>query len=106
MNDIEADTATTSVGFTTTTTATNTLFGSTALFTAKRVFIAFLGIFLGIITMLPNGMMAASSVIAARIGLLASLSFGIGGLYGGYVNKFMWLLPGFALQVLALFFII
>ena len=81
---------------------TNTLCGSPHLFTAKRALIAILGIFLGFITLLPNAMMSDSSSISASIGMLASLSFGVGGLYGGYVGEFMWLLPAFGLQVLAL----
>ena len=87
-----------------TATTSNSLFGSPHVFTAKRVFIAIMGIFLGFITMLPNAMMGASSAFAAHVGILASISFGIGGLYGGYVGEFKWLLPAFGLQVVALLY--
>ena len=42
--------------------------------------------------------------VAAHIGMLASLSFVVGGLYGGSVGEFRWLLPAFGLQVLPFIF--
>jgi len=70
----------------------------------KKVCIAILGIFLGFVTLAPNAMMldSPSNSSAAFIGVCASLSFVIGGVYGGFVGKFVWLLPGLVLQVIAL----
>jgi hypothetical protein len=71
------------------------------MFNAKRIGIAVIGVLLGLFTMFPNVMIAATSEIGANVGMLASFSFMAGGVYGGLKNEPIWLLPGFILQLLA-----
>jgi len=74
------------------------------------------GVGFGIISVMPNAMISDSgsntAVNAAQIGLLASLSFVLGGVAGGFLSwqiegvgiftPYVFLVPGIVLQVLAL----
>jgi len=74
------------------------------------------GVGFGVITAIPNAMISDSGsktgVNAAQIGLLASLSFVLGGVAGGFLpwqiegvgifTPYVFLVPGIVLQVLAL----
>lgn len=73
---------------------------------AKRICIGAIGILLGMFTFLPNAMMAASSAFAGNMGIIASLSFIGGGVYGGWKGEFMYLIPGFCLQLLTLVYVV
>ena len=68
----------------------------------KRIAIGVVGVILGFIMMLPNAMMAATSLWGARVGMAASYSFIAGGIYGGLKSQPIFLLPGLVLQVLAI----
>ncbi len=68
----------------------------------QRILIAVIGIFLGLITLLPNAMMASFSLMAARIGIAASVSFMVAGVIGACRVEWRWLAIGLFLQVLAL----
>mmetsp|Transcript_4017 Transcript_4017/g.4932 ORF Transcript_4017/g.4932 Transcript_4017/m.4932 type:complete len:121 (+) Transcript_4017:118-480(+) len=68
----------------------------------QRILIGVIGVFLGLATMLPNAMMAATSPWAARVGVLASAAFGFGGIYGAIKVEWKWLFVGLFIQVLAL----
>ena len=67
---------------------------------------AVIGIFLAMVTLLPNAMMSDSgsngAVAAANLGMLASLSFAVGGILAGIFNQCKWLLVGLVLQICAL----
>ena len=70
-----------------------------------RIFIAVLGTAIGVLTFVPNVMMASASATAAQVGTMASFCFIVGGLYGGYKGTLIWLVPGIILQI-AMFIII
>lgn len=64
-----------------------------------------IGLCLGMVTFIPNAMMSDSgtggSLTAANIGMLASLSFAVGGIVAAVTNRCYWLLVGVVLQLLA-----
>lgn len=68
----------------------------------KRRLVFVLGLTVAWLTILPNAMMSASNAMAGAIGLLASLLFAIGGVYGYWAGEFKWLLPGLAVQFVSL----
>jgi hypothetical protein len=75
----------------------------------NRVMVVIIGLFLGLLTVLPNVMISDSgttrAISASYIGLLASASMILGGFVGavrGYPwAGWFWLLPGVALQIIA-----
>lgn len=71
----------------------------------NRILIAVIGIGLGVVTFIPNAMMCDSgttvAAFAAYTGMLASLSFVIGGIVGAIYQTWFALLPGLILQVAA-----
>jgi hypothetical protein len=70
-----------------------------------RCLIASIGILLGIGTFVPNIMMSdsgkPSAVMGAKIGMLASLAFIVGGVVGAIRGEWKWLVVGLLLQILA-----
>lgn len=60
------------------------------------------GFILTLITGLPNLKIASASVVAAHIGTVSSALFVLGGITGGYQRKWLYLLPGIILQLIAL----
>ncbi len=72
----------------------------------SRAAVLFVGVFLGLITVFPNGMMSDSgsslAVTCANIGLFASACMIIGGILGAWRGSWYWLLPGVGLEVLLL----
>jgi hypothetical protein len=77
------------------------------IWTLNRACILFTGVVLGVGTLGPNIMMSdsgkAEAILCANIGMAASVSFVIGGVIGCMHGSWKALLPGFGLQILALF---
>ena len=65
----------------------------------KRVAIGVVGVLLGLLTLVPNAMIASLSTVAAHVGIFASVCFVAGGLMGARISRPIWLLPGALLQL-------
>ena len=67
------------------------------------------GLFLGLITLMPNVMMSDSgtpkALRAAKIGMTASSLFAIGGVAGCIVNSWWCLLPGLIMQIVMFIYV-
>jgi hypothetical protein len=80
---------------------------------ANRVIVVVAGVGLGLLTIMPNLMMATTppGAIAAQIGITASISLGLGGIasaviyyehpFLGVATPYLFLLPGVLIQSLA-----
>ncbi len=68
------------------------------LYMAKRIVIGVIGVLLGVLTFVPNGMLGAMSVIVGNIGMFTSLCFIAGGIIGAMTSRPIWLFPAIVLQ--------
>lgn len=75
------------------------------LFMVNRIVIGIIGVFLGLILFIPNAMMAPATLVGSYVGIAASLSLIAGGLVGAMSSRWIYLLPGFLLQALAIIFL-
>ena len=71
----------------------------------KQFVVGIIGVLLGILTFIPNVMMASMSQVAAHVGIFASLCLTAGGIAGWKTSRTIWLLPGLLLQTCVFLFV-
>mmetsp|Transcript_11010 Transcript_11010/g.21815 ORF Transcript_11010/g.21815 Transcript_11010/m.21815 type:complete len:131 (+) Transcript_11010:115-507(+) len=77
----------------------------TCLCVSHRIAIAAIGLILAFVLLIPNAMIAASSLNGAYLGIAACWAFGVGGILGAILGRWIgWVImfvPGLLLQICA-----
>eukprot|EP00548_Thalassiothrix_antarctica_P001669 CAMPEP_0194135596 /NCGR_PEP_ID=MMETSP0152-20130528/5703_1 /TAXON_ID=1049557 /ORGANISM="Thalassiothrix antarctica, Strain L6-D1" /LENGTH=108 /DNA_ID=CAMNT_0038831915 /DNA_START=173 /DNA_END=496 /DNA_ORIENTATION=- len=61
----------------------------TCLCVSNRIAISVIGLILAVILLLPNAMMASGSLNGARLGIAACWAFGLGGILGAILGRWI-----------------